>query len=118
MQSINQMNLGQYPNASNLAVAAFVLSNLSVVMTLLLWLMIVGLVVAYSDGRAGSTCYSVRYDGSEFRKWLCVIIIRPLVAFYVFCCIYRLQLANTEESWGRSNEPDQSLHVSYIASSM
>ena len=60
---------GQYPTASKLATAAFVLSNLSVVMTLLLWVMIVGLIVAYTDNRA--YCYGIRYDqySGTYRKW-------------------------------------------------
>ena len=69
MQSISQKNSGQYPSASKLGVAAFVLSNVSVVITLLLWLMIVGLIVAYTGNRAVTNCYSIRYEDGAFRKW-------------------------------------------------
>lgn len=62
LQAGHNSSIGQFPKASQLGTAAFVLMNLTVVFTLLLWISLVGVIVGYNDG--ANRCYGIYYDRS------------------------------------------------------
>lgn len=83
---MNQKSIGQYPSASKLATAAFVLANLTVVFTLLLWIVFVGLIVANTGS---TTCRGILYDPySGYRKFS----VFTLVECYRFALCPLLQV--------------------------
>ena len=55
LQASHNNSIGQYPKASKLGTAAFVLTNLTVVFTLLLWVLLIGVIVWYHYGP--NSCY-------------------------------------------------------------
>lgn len=67
-QSMQQTKVGQNPAAVKLSSSAFILANLTLVSTLLLWILIVGLTVGYAEDR--TVCQAIIYEGDRgFSKY-------------------------------------------------
>ena len=61
---MHKKSQGQYPAASKLGMAAFILTNITVVLVLLSWLVIVGALVGVTGRRGPCEAISYgRYDG-------------------------------------------------------
>ena len=65
LQASHNKSIGQYPKASKLGTAAFVLTSLTVVFTLLLWVSLIGVIVGYNDGaNRCEVTYNINRNGS------------------------------------------------------
>lgn len=69
LQSMHQKSIGQYPSASKLSTAAFVLTNLGVVLTLLSWVLFTGLILGNTQ-----RCRAIDYNyDTGYRKYYLTI---------------------------------------------